>query len=241
MTAFHDLLWHAHLGLEITLSREAKTFQCQELALPRPFVQPMAESKKPDPSSKRAKRKAAFQNRISKSEERRAAGPTADEDQDPNELLFRTLPNEARDHIWHTFHSLSDPDEPTVPPQVVAWRAHAFNPQGSNVLGRTWGQRTNAMEKYFCLDLHIPPQRRPEYTGRISEPRRAVPRGPLQTAPVFAPWARFGLVGSRGKVNPPPPDLRRAESRQPAATSCLRSSPGPLAGRSLHGQHETRA
>ena len=38
--------WHTHLGLEITLSREAKTFQCQELALPRPFVQPMAENKK---------------------------------------------------------------------------------------------------------------------------------------------------------------------------------------------------
>ena len=66
MTAAHDVPWHTHLGLEITLSREAKTFQCQELALPRPFVQPMAENKKADPSSKRAKRKAAFQNRFSK-------------------------------------------------------------------------------------------------------------------------------------------------------------------------------
>ena len=34
MTAIHDLPWHAHLGLEITLTREAKVFQCQELASP---------------------------------------------------------------------------------------------------------------------------------------------------------------------------------------------------------------
>ena len=32
MTATHDLPWHTHLALEITLSREAKTVQCQELA-----------------------------------------------------------------------------------------------------------------------------------------------------------------------------------------------------------------
>ena len=233
MTVTHDLPWHAHLGLEITLSREAKTFQCQELALPRPFVQLMAENRKPDPSSKRAKRKAAFQNRISKSEEQRAAGPTADEDQDPNEPLFRTKPNEARDRIWHTFHSLSDPDETTVPPHVVASQAHAFNSQGSNALGRRWGRWTNAMEKYFWLDLRIPPQRWPEYTGRS-----------LGAQTRSTTWDRCkppcGLVGSRCKVPPPLPDLRRAESRQPAATGCLRSSPGSLAGRSQHGQHEAR-
>ena len=44
MTAMHDLPWHAHLGLEITLSREANVFQCEELALPRPFDQPIIET-----------------------------------------------------------------------------------------------------------------------------------------------------------------------------------------------------
>ena len=182
MTASHDLPWHTHLGLEITLSREAKTFQCQDLALPRPFVQPVAENKKEDPSSKRAKRKAAFQNRFSKSQERRAAGPTADEDQDLNEPWLRSLRNEARDHIWHTFHSLPDPDEPTVPPHVVASQAHGNNPQGSNTLGRSWGRWTNAMEKYFCLDLRIPPQRRSTPAG-VTEPRRAAPRGAAVNRP----------------------------------------------------------
>ena len=38
-----------------------------KLALPRPFVQLMTKNKKPDPSSKRAKRQAAFQNLFSES------------------------------------------------------------------------------------------------------------------------------------------------------------------------------
>ena len=104
MTAIHDLPWHAHLGLEITLSREAKVFQCQELALPRPFDQPTIENKKPDQSSKRSRRKAAFLNRISKSQERRAAGPTAEEEGDDKALL-RSLPKENQDRIWHIIDS----------------------------------------------------------------------------------------------------------------------------------------
>ena len=165
MTAIHDLPWHAHLGLEITLTREAKVFQCQELALPRPFDQPAAVKTKPDQSSKRSRRKAAFLNRVSKSQERRAAGPSAEEEGDGS-ALFRSLPEDTRDRIWHTIHSGSDSESPPVPAHVLASQSYAFNPQESSSLGRLWGRWATTMEKFFCLDLRIPSHEWPRFTGR---------------------------------------------------------------------------
>ena len=37
MTAIHDLPWHAHLGLEITLTREAKVFSVSRAGTPAAF------------------------------------------------------------------------------------------------------------------------------------------------------------------------------------------------------------
>ena len=81
-------------------------------------------------------------------------------------------------HLAHL--SLPDSDEPSAPPQVVASQAHAFNPQGSNALGRSWGQWTNAMEKYFCLDLSTPPQRWP-LASTSTQARPALPTRSLQS------------------------------------------------------------
>ena len=165
MTAIHDLPWHAHLVLEITLTREAKVFRCQELALPRPFDQPAAVKTKPDQSSKRSRRKAAFLNLVSKSQERRAAGPSAQEEGDGSALL-RSLPEDTRDRIWHTIHSASDFESPPVPAHVLASQAYAFNPQESSSLGRLWGRWAATMEKFFCLDLRVPTHEWPRFTGR---------------------------------------------------------------------------
>ena len=188
MTAIHDLPWHAHLGLEITLSHEAKTFQCQELPVPRRFVQAMAENKKSDLSSKRAKRKAAFQHRFSKWQERPAAGPTADEDQDPSEPLLCSLPNEARDDIWHTFHSLSDSDEPSAPLGArMLWAAAGAD-------GRT---RWRSISAWTCASpaaamagIHRPQSPSPHAQCLV---------GPLWTAPALAPCARLRLVRAVAK------------------------------------------
>ena len=140
-------------------------FQCQELALPRPFDQPAAEKMKPDQSSKRSRRKAAFLNRVSKSQERRAAGSSADEEGDGLALL-RSLPEDTRDRIWHTIHSTSDFESPPVPSHVLSSQAHAFNPQESTSLGRLWGRWATSMENFLCFDLRIPPHEWPRFIGR---------------------------------------------------------------------------
>ena len=109
----------------------------RELAFPRPFDQPAIENKKPDQSSKRSRRKAAFLNRVSKSQERRAAGRRR------RKAVIRpsfvSCQRRTRTISGASLIPSLISRARLVPRHVLSSQAHAFNPQDSTTLGPRMG------------------------------------------------------------------------------------------------------